>query len=95
MSTHNGFINIDPLINNSVGELSVVGELSDISRTYALEKGIYHLDECPGVELIVFENRGQLPGIKPTPPVYETTENALKLGHWVWQRALNHNTTSD
>ena len=49
MSTHNGFINIDPLINNSVGELSVVGELSDISRTYALEKGIYHLDECPGV----------------------------------------------
>ena len=95
MSTHNGFINIDPLINNSVGELSIVGELSDISRTYALEKGIFHLDEYPGVELVVFENRGQLPGTKPTPPVYETTENALKLGHWVWQRALNHNTTSD
>ena len=95
MSTHNGFINIDPLINNSVGELSIVGELSDISRTYALEKGIFHLDEYPGVELVVFENRGQLPGTKPTPPVYETTENALKIGHWVWQRALNHNTTSD
>ncbi len=95
MSTHNGFINIDPLINNSVGELSIVGELSDISRTYALEKGIFHLDEYPGVELIVFENRGQLPGTKPTPPAYESTENALKIGHWVWQRALNHNTTSD
>jgi hypothetical protein len=59
-----GFVTIDQYIVNVPGEISLIGELSTVSRTYSKEKGEYTHTDVSGYNLVTFravDNAGGAP----------------------------------
>lgn len=50
-----GFVTVNAYVNNTPGQVSLLGELSTFSRTYSKEKGEYQYDDTPGYKLTTFK----------------------------------------
>jgi hypothetical protein len=86
------FVNIIPLINNTPGEVSPIGELSPNSSTFSRELGNYSTSQYDNVKLITFlsqenEQAVELPiGLRNT---------LLEIADWTYSLSRDGSFTSD
>lgn len=93
MYTMKGFVNIQALANNEPENVSDLGELSNKSMTYAIEKGYYQYSKAQGMELVAFTSRrDDGPTIK-APVKY--TEHTLTLAKWIFDQSVAGKLSND
>lgn len=51
-----GFVTIESLVDNTPGNVAILGQLSSWSRTYSREKGEYQNSDVPGYQLTSFKS---------------------------------------
>lgn len=92
-----GFINIDALANNTPGSVATLGELSNASMTYAIEKGYYNRETLENVELVSFTSRydtATTTGANiPVPAKY--SDHVLTVMQWVFNQSIADNISND
>lgn len=92
-----GFINIDALANNTPGSVAALGELSNASMTYAIEKGYYNRETLENVELVSFTSRydnGTTKGPNITVPA-KYTDHVLGITQWIFNQSIGDKITND
>lgn len=67
-----GFIKIDNQINNTLGVVSMLGELSTYSMTFSKEKGYFVGDYAPGITFVNFTSKQDNISNIAVPPDYIT-----------------------
>lgn len=84
-----GFLRIANLANNKVGQVAVLGELSERALSSSIEHN-YHTapGAFPGIEYATFHNRGHIDNPVPPPPLYGEVYHVLEIGFWMYQQAL-------
>lgn len=87
-----GFVTINSLIDNRLHQDSLLGELSAVSRTYALDKGYFTDDRYPNIRLVTFRCREDENNI--TPP-NDIKDLCIKLGAWMELKARQGSFTLD
>lgn len=88
-----GFMVINSLVNNEYQETSVLGELSNYSRSFSREIAQYvDTTNAPGVRLMVFH--AYLDNT-PTPLSNELANEVLALGSWLANESLLHRVDGD
>lgn len=92
MYTLNGFVNVTPFADNSVGVIAPIGELSTRSKTYTRELGQYAQNAYKDVILYSFLSTEDDTSI-PVPA--EIITQALKYGQWLYDRTVVGNASSD
>lgn len=85
MFTLKGFINIAALKDNTPNILSPVGELSDISNTYARDKQEFSYQD-KNVELVAFTTKREGVTIS-VPATY--SDHVLKVSQWIYSQSIN------
>jgi len=85
----NGFVNIGALQNNTWGTVSPIGEISELSRTFCKEKGIFSKDDAPGIELISLHVRKNDGTLAPLPDAL--ADRLIDMMKWIYDEA----TTGD
>lgn len=106
MYTLKGFINIGALANNAPGtatdgdpssvipgNTSPLGELSDISSTYSIEKGTYRYAQSANCELKSFSSRRD--GGPQVIVSAKYSEHVLKLSQWIFDQAVAGRLSND
>ena len=83
MYTLKGFVTIDSLIDNTVGAVAPVGELSQNSMTFSKEKG-YYTSGALGLTLVSFFSEDDN-GATPVPS--GISSRALELVNWIHTQA--------
>lgn len=63
-----GFVTVNAYVNNTPGQVSLLGELSTWSRTYSKEKGEYLDDDVPGYKLTTFKVADSVTNIQQVLP---------------------------
>lgn len=86
MYTLKGFVNIGALANNEPNNVSELGELSNKSMTYAIEKGYYQFRDAEGLELVSFTSRYDNGPTVKAPVKY--TEHILTLSNWIFMQSV-------
>lgn len=86
------FVNITPLINNTPGKVSPIGELSPNSKTFSREVGNYSSIQYPNVELVTFAVEDN--DIAVTLPI-GTRNQLLEMAEWVYSTGSDGNYTND
>lgn len=87
-----GFVEVTALTNNTVGSISPLGELSNVSLSYAKEKGYYSKADAINVELISFTSTDDNNKIE-TPAKYHS--HVLEMSQWVFERAVEGTLSDD
>lgn len=88
-----GFINIDALANNTPGSISALGELSNVSSTFSVEKGYYQRDGYPNIELVSFASRYDS-GARITVPA-KYSDHVCAVTQWMFTQALQNKFTDN
>ena len=92
-----GFINIDALANNTPGSVAALGELSNASMTYAIEKGYYNRETLENVELVSFTSRYDTDTTKganiAVPAKY--SDHVLTIAQWIFSQSIADKITND
>ncbi|AWN08824.1 putative virion structural protein [Salmonella phage SPAsTU] len=86
-----GFIQIAALIDNGPGNTAPVGELSELSYSFAKSKQ-YFTKESLQVELVAFTSKRDDVSIK-APAVF--TDHVLTVSQWIYQQAILGNLRND
>lgn len=86
------FMVINPLIDNSIGKVSVLGELSPESHSYSREVGIYAHEDYSDIRLMTFHSVND--GIKEALES-DLAHQILGLGHWLSQESLSNRIDDD
>lgn len=86
------FVTIPSLINNALGVVSPIGELSPTSETYSRERGSYTRPDYPDVRLVSF--RSQLDDALIVVPTAHVT-TSLALSQWLFTRAIGGSISED
>lgn len=92
MYTLKGFVNIDALANNTPDNVSALGELSNKSMTYAIEKGYYTYTQAKNCELVTFTSRRD--GAKMQAPA-KYTEHILAIAQWIFDQSVAGKFSTD
>lgn len=87
MAIIKGFITIPSLTSNSPGQVSVVGELSALARTYSKEIGFYTNPTITGVELNTFTSTDDTGSVTVVPDTIR--DELLSISHWVYDTIAN------
>lgn len=89
MSMYNlkGFVRIKPLVNNALGVIAPLGELSTYAMTFTKERGEYQTDSFPNLTLISFSSRDLANGSITVAPNY--VEHVLGVINNVYEFARN------
>lgn len=82
-----GFVKINNLIDNRYKEVSIIGELSEISKTFAIDKGYYTLTDNAKIQLISFRSKLNDNDNVPVPSF--VIENCIELSTWISDQAQN------
>lgn len=95
MSTYilRGFISYPELIDNSVGTVAPLGELSKHALTFSRETGIYKETAYPGVQLYTFDSREEGVGMTPVPDSVKSF--VLQFGRHILQDAKAERYSDD
>ena len=88
-----GFINIDALANNTPGSISALGELSNVSNTFSIEKGYHQRDGYPNVELVSFASRYDAGPAVTVPAKY--SDHVCIVTQWMFTQALQNKFTDN
>lgn len=83
-----GFIRIAALANNVPNNISPLGELSNTSLAYAIEKGKYTKADAENVELVTFTSKADDVKVE-TPAKYHA--HALTIAQWVFDESIAGN----
>jgi len=86
------FVNIIPLINNTPGEVSPIGELSPNSATFSRELGNYSSAQYSNVKLITFLSQENEQAVALP---LATRNGLLEMADWVYSLAKDGSFTSD
>lgn len=86
------FVNINAFVDNTVGKVSPIGELSSISRSFSKEVGHYRDTTYPNVKLMSFDSR-RYDALVPVDVVYSTL--SLRMSEWLYQQSLRGNIKDD
>lgn len=86
-----GFISISKLIDNTKDVDSPLGELSDLVRTYALDKGYYTKEQYPNVRLISFRSKEDDADVEVPLSIRDT---CIKLGDWLYRKGMDGTFTA-
>lgn len=86
-----GFIQIGALINNEPGQTAAVGELSELSHSFARSKQ-YFTKESLQVELVAFTSKRDKTTIT-VPSVF--SDHILTLSQWIYTQSINGNFKND
>lgn len=81
-----GFVNVDALANNTPGSVSALGELSNVSNSYAIEKGYYNSNSYQYVELVSFYSKYDTGNLIAVPAKY--SDHVLRLAQWIYEQAI-------
>lgn len=87
-----GFVNIDALANNTPGSVAALGELSNISLSYSIEKGYFNRHDYEKVEFVSFTSKKDTTVIT-APAKY--TDHIIKVAEWMYDQALAKKFTDD
>lgn len=87
-----GFMVIPALINNNLGEDSVLGELSANARSFSKELGYFSDPTISEVRLVTFSSYDEHGFVKPD---INYTRAILKLGKWLCKESLANRITQD
>ena len=82
-----GFIEMPTMADNAVGEISVLGELSPKSTSYARERGQYTIENFKDVSLTSFKSVSKADGMIPVP--YDVNYAALNLAQWIYDQSID------
>lgn len=80
-----GFIEITAFANNIPNNISPLGELSNMSLSYATEKGYYSKADALNVELVTFTSKRDEEEIE-TPAKYHS--HVLEIAQWVFNKSV-------
>jgi len=86
MYTLKGFYAFTPLVNNTPDQVALFGEISNDSLTFAKDKTFHIDDAAPQTTLISFYSINDQ---GPTAVPASLAVNALKLGQWLYTRAVS------
>lgn len=92
-----GFINIDALANNTPGSVATLGELSNASMSYAIEKGYYNRENLENVELVSFTSRydtATTKGPKIAVPA-KYSDHVLTVMQWIFNQSIADKISND
>lgn len=85
-----GFIKYSNLINNDTAVVSLLGEMSPISMSYAKEKGYYTDILAPGVELVSMSGLLTESSVTSKAPVPgDVAEFTIAVGKWIFDNCTN------
>lgn len=87
-----GFIEITAFANNIPNNLSALGELSNMSLSYAIEKGYYSKADAPNVELVAFTSKLDEDNVE-TPAKYHA--HVLEIAQWVFNKSVAGSLNDD
>lgn len=87
MAIIKGFITIPSLTSNSPGQVSVVGEMSALARTYSKEIGFYTNTSLAGVELNTLTSTDDTGSVAVVPDTIR--DELLSISHWVYDTVVN------
>jgi len=87
-----GFIEITALANNIPTITSPLGELSNVSASYAIEKGYYNKSDADNVKLVSFTS-AEDDTKKEVPAVYHS--HILDIAQWAFGKAIAGKLTSN
>jgi len=87
-----GFIGITALANNTPNNVSALGELSNMSLSYATEKGKYNKADADNVELTTFTSKTDGVTVE-TPAAYHA--HILDVAQWIFDNSISGNITDD
>ncbi|AQT28077.1 putative virion structural protein [Vibrio phage pVa-21] len=87
-----GFIEITAFANNIPKNISPLGELSNMSLSYATEKGYYSKADAPNVELVTFTSKKDEEKIE-TPAKYHA--HVLEIAQWVFNKSVAGSLNDD
>lgn len=76
-----GFTRIASLVNNTIGTISPIGELSTWSLTYSRDIGEYFNTTYPGLSLVSFFSTDSVTGKKPVDTVF--SDHMLTVSNWI------------
>lgn len=85
-----GFVRIQPLVNNSFGVISSLGELSTNAMTFTKERGEYEDITYPDLTFISFSSKRSDTGVTSVPPSY--IDNILNVINQAYQFCKTANT---
>lgn len=88
-----GFITIATLVDNAVGVVAPLGELSTRSRTFSREIGRYTHPTAADVIMTTFKSERSGTGLVPVDEVY--IEHILRVAQWVYTRSVSGSLNSD
>ena len=88
-----GFIEIDALSNNTPGNTATLGELSNISSTYSIEKSRYHNAANSNVTLVAFASRYDNDARIEVPVSY--ANHVLNVTQWLYTQSVAGVFTND
>lgn len=84
-----GFININPLVDNTNAVVHPLGELSSYSESASIEKSRFSdAGNYPGIELVTFRNRGRVGNPVAEPPTFDEAKKVLEIAYWAWQQTF-------
>jgi len=90
-----GFIQLGNYVDNTTDKVAIFGEISEDSRSYAIESSKYRNDAQPGVELISFRNRGLATNPVADPHSQQDANHVLEIAYWISQESLQGFITSE
>jgi len=94
--SHFGFVKIMALADNNDQTVAPLGELSDWSASYAIDKSYHSVpQDAPGMELICFRNRGLRSNTPVPAPTAAEAKDILVVANWIYLNAKSGVVTAD
>ncbi len=87
-----GFASFAGFANNAIGQVSLIGELSSTSLTFAKDKGILTNINYKDIVLTSFSSKED---DEPTPATQSQQDSLFDVVGWIYTQMLNSNTTQD
>lgn len=96
MYTLKGFVLMQPLANNDPSQVSLLGELSNYSKTFSKDITHYSDSTYPSIDLMVYLSRSVVDDVGTSIVVPNDHKNkVLEITNWMYSQALSSTFTSD